>query len=621
MASDKPVFKIISSKMGSYSKSDVPHYLMGYATDVIKTHPGSGKSRDATGVINLAWEQDGRKGLYLMLSHDAINERLEWIKEESLEWNHWQAHAKDCERNKFSRAGYVGQGTCTCGRGPLKATGPTLAPIEYILPGSPDAFEPLVPIVREFDFFIIDEMDFRRLLEMIEVSREDVARTAESHPNQGIVLLCDVLRLLLDKLQDGGRLNGPDLYKAIDSELEARGTNTASVMEAVKAGKRSNMPWTDDAPHNFAPTLLSIIWGELGKSGTGRDFNPRLHLVSEPGRRVMRIWWRKETWWEQPPTFIMDATADHKLLSHTFAVGDMEEVEAPPWPKNVHVYQWADDLVTRWTLGIKGRTPHSQTGRAQRRKWYERIADALPADRFPRHWPVGVITHLTIEKEAKNAITEMGFSDVRALHYGAERGSNTMEDVKVLVLLGLIIPNANEFEEEASAYLWDEGPLDFAWEKRLQPLTMRDGSIAQVEVKGHWKEPVASYYKQKCQFGLYQAIHRIRPYIDKEYDRYVFIFTNMPIPGVVIDDVLRSEEGERIADRATKAASTLNEQLESNGACDVPDLAEAITGEGERQRTVSKWIGENSQRLAADTCSIYTSGQGKRPGRFTKEST
>ena len=30
---------------------------------------------------------------------------------------------------------------------------------------------------------------------------------------------------------------------------------------------------------------------------------------------------------------------------------------------------------------------------------------------------------------------------------------------------------------------------------------------------GYWTEPVVSYYRQKCQAGLYQALHRIRPYL------------------------------------------------------------------------------------------------------------
>ena len=63
----------------------------GGFSEIIKTPPGSGKSRDATAYINAAWEK-GHKGLYLMLSHPAIEERLAKIKVDGKEadWSHWR---------------------------------------------------------------------------------------------------------------------------------------------------------------------------------------------------------------------------------------------------------------------------------------------------------------------------------------------------------------------------------------------------------------------------------------------------------------------------------------------------------------------------------------------------
>lgn len=56
-------------------------------------------------------------------------------------------------------------------------------------------------------------------------------------------------------------------------------------------------------------------------------------------------------------------------------------------------------------------------------------------------------------------IEGMGFT-VLSRHYGDEKGSNELEDVKVLVLLGLPIPSIDEFKEKAQAFLWDQGDLD-----------------------------------------------------------------------------------------------------------------------------------------------------------------
>ena len=57
-----------------------------------------------------------------------------------------------------------------------------------------------------------------------------------------------------------------------------------------------------------------------------------------------------------PPNFILDATADRFLLSEAMHLtpGLNTEAEAEPqWPDNVHVHQWADDLVSRQTLGVR----------------------------------------------------------------------------------------------------------------------------------------------------------------------------------------------------------------------------------------------------------------------------
>jgi hypothetical protein len=235
----------------------------------------------------------------------------------------------------------------------------------------------------------------------------------------------------------------------------------------------------------------------------------------------LRVWWRKQAGqdnpegWIPPPFFILGATADYELLEPVFGYyTDREEIEAPAWPDNVHVHQWCDDLVSRQTLGIRrNRSISSPKGKRDRARWYGRIAKALTG--IPHDWPVGIITHQAIEEEAKESIKATGFTDVRSRHYGDERGSNILEGVRVLVLLGLPIPNSDDFMEEAQAFLHDDEPLDFTWENEEQYLEMRDGSRVPVNVGGYWKPPVASYYRQKCQAGLYQALHRIRPYTEQ----------------------------------------------------------------------------------------------------------
>ena len=153
---------------GGYQPStDTMRYIreradeMGLTRAIIRTYPGSAKSWSATTLVNRAWEEKGLKGLYLMLSHHSIKERLERLRGDGKDqaWAHWRPHAGDCDRDVFNKLGYIGQGDCTCGRGELKAEGPTLAPLDHVLPSLPNHSSPRLGAVSDFDFWVIDELD------------------------------------------------------------------------------------------------------------------------------------------------------------------------------------------------------------------------------------------------------------------------------------------------------------------------------------------------------------------------------------------------------------------------------------------------------------------------------
>ena len=267
-------------------------------------------------------------------------------------------------------------------------------------------------------------------------------------------------------------------------------------------------------------------------------------------------------------------------------------------------------MVSRQTLGVRSDVGSSTSeDRITRQRWYAQIAGAL--DSFPSDWPVGIITHKGIREEARLAIKAMGFDDTRVLHYGDERGSNIMECARVLVLLGLPIPNLDEFKEEAQAFFSGAEPLDFTWEKQQHLLDMRDGSKVPVMVGGYWNEPVASYYRQKCQWGLYQALHRIRPYNPRNYERHIFIFTNMPIPDVPVDHLL-GPWGQRF----DLSLDTLRQTLDKAGECTTTELADILTANG--QEGATRWVQRNVEALYAAADCEFVPGSGRNPGRFVR---
>ena len=132
-------------------------------------------------------------------------------------------------------------------------------------------------------------------------------------------------------------------------------------------------------------------------------------------------------------------------------------------------------------------------------------------------------------------------------------------------------------------------------------------------VSGHWSGPVGSYYRQKCQFGLYQALHRIRPYNDQPYDRHIFLYTNMPVPGVKVDECLG-----KTADRLANAGDILNRQLDDQGRCSATELANLLPGT-ESLETNTRWIRRHKKPLQQMSDSQYQPGKGQRPGRFVRQ--
>lgn len=625
---------------------------LGWFATTVKAPPGIEKSRFATELVTEAWKCKGKKGLYLMLSHSAIEERLKYP--EASGWTHWQGHddGKDekgeqvrppCPKSSAGTRGYsYAKAKCKCGKGKesYRALSPTIAPIDYILPTPTSRGEPLIRATKDFDFWVIDEMDFGRLVNHTTASLGDVIRLAESHPDGSIKALCSAFGAVMERVT--GRLSSADLYKALGDELRRQGSDLGVMASLMRVTKPRTDPWLrgepSDLPINFPPVLLPVFVYEAERWLARKPFNPRIHVGRRDGEKELRILRRKDysgdigsnsgrnhrppSGYLPPPMIILDATADAELLAKVFLFGeeDVQEVDPPPWPDNVHVYQWSDDVVYRGTLGVtEGKGTFADSSLKRRQLWYGRIAEQL--DKHCRDWPIGIITHKAIREEAEQAVRSMGFGEVYSLYYGNERGSNIMEKVRVLVLLGLPIPNIDGFKEEAQAYLDDaDRPLDFTWGEQELSLNMRDGSMHPVRVGGYWNEPVYSYYRQKCQYGLYQALHRIRPYIPKDDDRYIYIFTNMPVPDVLVEGVIQTQQGQRIDDMGERAVEAIQDALAERSEATVPEIAQVITLEGENQRSNERWIadGGNGERLARAAGAVFERGRGRRPGRFMR---
>ena len=496
--------------------------------------------------------------------------------------------------------------------------GPLSLPSSSHCRGSPNTGTPLALTAEEFDFWVVDEVDFGRFVGQFVASSWDISESASSHPDKSVRQMFNALGLVMARREE--RLDGPPLLEAIDRELQRQGSSAAALALLLRGAQLPQERWVDEGhrlPVNIAPALVPVFVEEVDAWLDGKPLNPRIHAVRTDGGDELRVLWRKQLsghidadagpqgYWP-PPVFVLDATADPALLSLVLPEADalVRDIEVPEWPAQVHVTQWADDLVSRSSLGLG---PNGMWSSGELQRWLLRIEEGLSS--APRDAPLGVVTHKPIESEVVSFLkTKMGFGEVRSRHYGDERGSNELEDVHTLVMLGLPIPNPAAFQEEAQGFLYDQGPLSFDWTRRELHIEMRDGRRVPVRVGGYWDEPVKSYYWQKCQAGLYQTVHRIRPYLVPAGDeRRVLIVTNMPVPGVVVE-ALAGDTGHHL----DKASQRLNELLQERGSCKLPELGHAV-----QHRPNLRWLQRHADMLAAVVNATFTPGARGRAGVFT----
>ena len=125
-------------------------------------------------------------------------------------------------------------------------------------------------------------------------------------------------------------------------------------------------------------------------------------------------------------------------------------------------------------------------------------------------------------EEATQYLEQAGLNVLRPkdeLYYYKLRGSNELEHVKVLVMLGSPIPAPDDFFEEAQAFFLPSDVIsDKPKRNREDVLTMSDGSEVPVKVRGYADQQLQRYYEQKTKAELYQAMHRVRPYLVEPND-------------------------------------------------------------------------------------------------------
>lgn len=630
--------------------------------DLVNSNPGSEKSRTGTSIANELWEKWGKPTLYLMLTHEAIKDRLRHIEKDGKAefWQHSRGHDKDCSLRKWAEYGYAG-GKCNCNHasGGLNADKPTLAALDVVLEDDVTPWS-VRGAVKHFPLWIVDEIDFGRLVDQRSFSEKDLRTLVKYYPSQtnpkeGEPLVLEPARLItkallqvLDQMKESeqAKLNGPELYRNLDSVLTTDFDSSVEQLAtqlrllqghlptgqwATKSHAKGKPQTLQGKPRNFPPFFVPVFCEETDAFLLGKEFNPRIHMLNQEGGTCLRIRWRRQAVDREfyltggqrfafEHLVVLDATADAGLLDRVFpGIKNVHTPALPEWPTNVHVHQWGDSVVSQTELGRDYANESDTLYEASKlEEWFQRIKLAL--DPLDRKLSVGVITHKALHEQLKERITSLGFESVRSMYYFNLRGSNEFEKRQILVMLGCPIPNYTGFEEECQAFLYDDPDLlDFHRNQKALALGMRDGREYPVQVYGTWNPPASGFYWQKCQAELYQALHRIRPYIPKKFDRDIFLFTNMPVEGVKVEEVITDPADP--ANENWNVAHMVKEVMKNREEVTVKEIALLVAEEDRKLRSVERRIADNGDAIAILACAWYlhgTPGKGGTANRFAK---
>ncbi|MBN9492872.1 hypothetical protein J0H33_05940 [bacterium] len=334
--------------------------------------------------------------------------------------------------------------------------------------------------------------------------------------------------------------------------------------------------------------LLAALKAELAAFLAGEDFNSWLKITRD---RITVATLRQHTrsrkgvvYAAELPMLILDATpvrslVDHVTRSHTRLL----DVEAPiSLPENVRVVQYATQ-----TNGYLQMADEHNVARlvAQIQRDRQSHPVARPEDE-------AVVCY----KRTSAAIVGAGFAPDRVLTYGALRGTNALQDVTQLYVVGRPFPAPDDLVYLAQVIHHGEGAI--SEQLVLTPLAYGGQAVA-VDVVDYEDPRVSELLHARREDELVQVIHRARLHTlatqssiggnEGRMGVRLVLLTSQPIPGLRVDE-LHLPEGDGM---------DLNDQRKREAAERIRRARQELVDEGSALtiRGISARAGSNRQTV------------------------
>jgi hypothetical protein len=272
----------------------------------------------------------------------------------------------------------------------------------------------------------------------------------------------------------------------------------------------------------------------------------QVHRGTE-GRHIHMMGLRRLAKGWDAPTLICDATGDAELLKAIWP--QLEEAEPHGWeqlprPPNVRIFQCVDRTISKWAVAVEGKHPEELERKVEgaRRLYATVLMKALEyggAD-------VGVIVYKTtrdwIEKNC--FVPEW----LRLLHWGNVTGTNRLQKVRALFVIGRPLASAEAVTRQAEAlfgaHIRDRDYVTRRKQGRIPIVPDVAGNNAiLVDVHEH-PHPMAERLRLQITEGsIIQAAGRARAGLRKADEPLdIHLWTDVPVPELgLVEPVLWSE--------------------------------------------------------------------------------
>lgn len=234
-------------------------------------------------------------------------------------------------------------------------------------------------------------------------------------------------------------------------------------------------------------------------------------------------------------------------------------------PSGVRVVQHVDKSFGKTSLA------QSELDMVRARRELQKVSERFAGEK------VGCVTHKAAATQLKGHCP-----DVEFLHFYGQRGSNALKDSRALVVLGTPCPNPEGLLRQAEAFYADERKLH-SYSVLRSYVAKVDGEELEVPYRVMGDRRLSSWLDARREQELFQAVGRARLY-DTEDVRdqqgvfdfvepetregakkqacTVYAFTNVPIPGLVVDEYV-SALGKQLKARKVVAQTRIDKLVQA----------------------------------------------------------